>query len=177
MHFIKSDFLSDRSSIQKTFVFEKIYYSLNNIIDMLDISNDLYHFIHNNFLNSKKKWLLLYIIYNIENISSTIIKLIQFTNSKKKKGITFTIMNLWNIKKKLIEINVITAIPLSNTIEEYLLKDFKKSNKNRKFYLEKKVNNSIIGGIILRLEDKEWDNSFEESIRILRKHLKNHIIQ
>lgn len=84
-------------------------------------------------------------------------------------------MNLWNIKKKLVKINVITAIPLNNTIEEYLLKLVKKSNKNRKFYLEKKVNNSIIGGLILSIEDKEWDNSLEERLRKLRKHFKNKI--
>lgn len=84
-------------------------------------------------------------------------------------------MNLWNIKKKLVKINVITAIPLNSSIEEYLLKLVKKSNKNRKFYLEKKVNNSIIGGLILSIEDKEWDNSLEERLRKLRKHFKNHI--
>lgn len=93
----------------------------------------------------------------------------------EKKGITYIFLNLWNIKKKLVKINVITAIPLNNTIEEYLLKLVKNSNKNRKFYLDKKVNNSIIGGLILSIEDKEWDNSLEERLRKLRKHLKNKI--
>lgn len=175
MHLIKSSINYDRYFIKKTSVFEKIYYEFQNFIDMLDISNDLYHFLNNHLLNSKKKWLFLYIIYHFDNFSSTIIKFIQRTNCKKKKGITYRYMNLWNIKKKLVKINVITAIPLLNIIEDYILKLVKKNNKNRKFFLEKKVNNSIIGGLIIRIEDKEWDNSLEENFRKLLKHLKNHI--
>jgi len=143
---------------------------MQNFIDLLEISNDLYHFIRNNFLNSKKKWLFLYIILHIENVSSAIIRLI----TSKKKGITYALMRLWNkkTKKKWVQLNVISAIPLNNTIEVYLLKFFQKSNKNRKFFFEKKVNNSIIGGLILRINDKEWDSSLEELIRKLRIHLK-----
>lgn len=177
MHFIKSNLRSDRYSIKNTYFLDNLRIEIKNFIDMLDISNDFYHFLHNHFLNSKKKWLFLYIIYHFDIFFYTrvLFKLIKFTNWKKKRGITYIFMNLWNIKKKLVKINVITAIPLNNTIEEYLLKLVKKSNKNRKFFLEKKVNNRIIGGLILRIEDKEWDNSLEESFRILRKHLKNQI--
>lgn len=177
MQFFKSDLKYDRYSIKKTYVLDNLRIEIKNFIDMLDISNDFYHFLHNHSLNSKKKWVFLYILFHIDLYFYTrvLIKLIKLTNWKKKKGITYILLNLWNIKKKLVKINVITAIPLNNTIEEYLLKLVKNSNKNRKFYLEKKVNNSIIGGLILSIEDKEWDNSLEERLRKLRKHLKNHI--
>lgn len=147
---------------------------MQNIIDMIDINNDLYHFLSNSFLNSKKKWLFLYIIYHIENISSNIIRLIQLNTEKKKYSITCALIKLWAKKKKWVKIYVITAIPISNSIELYLLKFFQKSNNN-KFYLKKKVNNRIIGGLILRLKDKEWDNSLEERIRKLKIHFKYHI--
>lgn len=74
-----------------------------------------------------------------------------------------------------MQLNVITAVPLIFSVEEYLLKFLKKSYKKIKFFLEKKVNNSIIGGLIFRLEDKEWDSSLEEKIKKLRIHFKNAI--
>lgn len=74
-----------------------------------------------------------------------------------------------------MQLNVITALPLSFYVEEYLLIFFKKNYNNIKFFIEKKVNNSIIGGLILRFEDKEWDSSLEEKTKKLRIHLKNAI--
>lgn len=173
MQSIKSDLRYAKElfnySIKKTYVLEKIYYEMQHIIDMLDISNDLYHFLRNPFLNSKRKWIFLSLIFKMEDFSSTLIKLIQL------RGIAYAFMSLCNRKKKWVQINVITAVPLSNPIEEYIIKIFQKSNPNRKYFLEKKVNNSIIGGFILRIEDKEWDSSLEENIRKLKIHLKNHI--
>lgn len=178
MNLIKSDIRSDLYSIKKTFVLEKIYYDIQNLIDMLDISNDLYHFLHNPFLKTQKQWLFLYIISHLETITSTIIKFIPFitvTDWKEKKGVPYRFMNLWNRQKQLVKINVITALPFTNTIEEYLLKLGKTSHQNRKFFLEKKVNNCLIGGLILRFEDKEWDNSLEDSYLNLRTHFTNPI--
>lgn len=157
--------------LKRTYVLDNIYYEMQNIIDILDINHCLYHFLRNPFLNFKVKLLFLYITFHLEYFSSKIIRLIPFTTI----GFTYSFMKLWNKKKKWVQINVITAIPLSNSIEEYLLEFFKKSNSNRKFFLEKKVNNSIIGGLRLRIEDKEWDSNLEAKILKLRIHFKNHI--
>lgn len=171
MHLIKSDLRSDKSSIKKTYILENFYYEMQNIIDIFDISNDLYDFIHNHFLNSKKKWLFLYIVFNIENIFSTIINFIRIINNRKK-NITYIYRSYWHTKKKWIQINIITAIPLKYSLEEYLLRFLQKRNDNRKIFIEKKVNKNIVGGLILRIDDKEWDRSLEESFRKLRIHLK-----
>lgn len=86
MQFIKSDLKYDRYSIKKPIVLDNLRIEIKNIIDMLDISNDFYHFLHNHSLNSKKKCVFLYILYHIEIYFYTrvLIKLIQFTNWKKR---------------------------------------------------------------------------------------------
>lgn len=169
MHLIKSNRRYNKFFIKKNYFLEYFFYETQNIIDIFDISNVLYYFINNNYLNSKKKWLFLYIIFNIENIFSTIINFLYKINNKKK-NITYTFSTIFYNKKKWIQIIIITAMPLSNTLEEYLLIFFKKRNDNRKFFIEKKVNKNIIGGLILRIEDKEWNRSLENSIRKLRIH-------
>jgi F-type H+-transporting ATPase subunit delta len=169
MQSIKSDLLSIKEL--KIYVFDNKYSDIQNLLDIININNDLYHFLSNPLLNSKKKYFFLYIIFNFDNFFS---KILQFINFKNKSSITTTFMKLWNTKKKWIQINVITAIPLSYSMEEYILIFFKKY-KNIKFFLEKKVNNNIIGGLILCIEDKELDSSLEETIRKLKIQLKNYI--
>lgn len=170
MQLIKSDLL-DKFFIKKIYVIDNYYYEIHNIIDILDINHCLYHFLRNPFLNYKKKWIFIYTIFHLEYFSLPIIKLVLYT----KTTYTFEFMKLWNIKKKWVHINIITSVPLSYSLEEYLINGLKKSNPTKKFYLKKKVNNSLIGGLRLRIEDKEWDSSLEEKIRKLRRHFKNHI--
>lgn len=171
MQSIKSALLPIKD-LKKSSVFENKYSDIKNFLDLFNISNDLYYFLCNPFLNYKKGFLI-YIIFHLEYFSSIIIK---FTTSKKSCIIyASAFIRLWSKKKRWVQLNVITAVPLSSSVEEYILSFFKKSYKNLKFFLEKKVKNSIIGGLILRFEDKEWDRSLEESIRKLRIHLKNAI--
>lgn len=87
MQFIKSNLISDRYSIKKTYVLDNLRIEIKNFIDMLDISNDFYHFLHNHSLNSKKIVFFIYILYHIDIFFYTrvLIKLIKFTNWKKKR--------------------------------------------------------------------------------------------
>lgn len=99
MHLIKSDVRYYKYSIKKPNLLDNFYYEIQNTIDVLDINNDLYYFLHNHFLNSKKKWLFLYIIFNIENLFSAIINFIQIISNKKKKILPIFLVGFY-IKKK-----------------------------------------------------------------------------
>lgn len=152
---------------------ENKYSYIQNFFDILNIINNLYYFLINPFFNFKIK--ILYIFFYFEKFFSKILYIIQYINYKNKSSITASFMKLWNKKKKWVQIDIITSIPLSNSMEEYLLKFFNKSYNHIKFFMEKKVNNRIIGGLKLSIEDKELDSSLEENIKKLNNTLKIYI--
>ncbi|MBR1750990.1 MAG: F0F1 ATP synthase subunit delta [Ruminococcus sp.] len=77
---------------------------------------------------------------------------------------------LYNDDKGIMEAEVITSQPLSEALEEKLVKKLcDKSGK--KVVINKKVDKSIIGGIIVRFDDRELDSSLKKRLEDLRRSI------
>ena len=81
---------------------------------------------------------------------------------------------LYNDKKGILEVEVVTSEPLGSALEQKL--KAKLENKSGKsVVIKKKVDKSIIGGIIIRYSDSEIDGSLRKRLDDLRKSIDSYI--
>jgi len=77
---------------------------------------------------------------------------------------------LFNKKNNIEKISVITAVPLTDTLREKLIKKLT-GERGKRIILEEKVDKSILGGIIVRTENSQEDASVRGRLEALKKHL------
>ena len=65
---------------------------------------------------------------------------------------------LYNNKLGIEKVTAITAVPMSDSIKEKLISKLEKEH-GKKILLENKIDNSILGGIILRTDNSQTDAS------------------
>jgi F-type H+-transporting ATPase subunit delta len=78
----------------------------------------------------------------------------------------------YNRYKKITEATVFTAIPISEKLKKEI-REMLERKTDSKIELEEKIDESIIGGYIIRYEDKLIDSSIATQIRQLQKILVN----
>ena len=76
----------------------------------------------------------------------------------------------YNKKLGIEKVTAITAVPLSDTLREKLIKKLEKET-GKKIKLELKVDKSILGGIILRTENSQTDASVRARLEDIRTQL------
>lgn len=76
----------------------------------------------------------------------------------------------YNFRKKIVIAEITTAVPLSAELETQLLAKVKELHAGE-IEVRKLVDPEIIGGFILRVEDKQFDSSFRKKLADLKKEL------
>ena len=89
------------------------------------------------------------------------------------------------VSKKYIELyneaqgvklaQVTTAVPLSNELEEKVLAKVKELTGSDKVTLERKIDESIIGGFILRIGDLQYNASISNSLAKIKREFSKSI--
>lgn len=74
-------------------------------------------------------------------------------------------------EKGMIEVTAITAVPLEETLREKLLRTLE-SQTGKTIRLTHEVDPHILGGMIIRMEDKLIDGSVRFQLEQLKRHLK-----
>lgn len=93
------------------------------------------------------------------------------TNKKRESllpAITNSFVSLYKAYNKIEEVTVTTASPLNLELKEEIIKYIKK-NKDINVELTEIVDESIIGGTIIRIGDKQLDASVSREVSELRK--------
>ena len=81
---------------------------------------------------------------------------------------------LYNDSKGIMEVEVVTSEPLSDRLEQKL-KAKLEAQSGKSVLINKSVDKSIIGGIILRYSDSEIDGSLKKRLEDLRKSIDSYI--
>jgi F-type H+-transporting ATPase subunit delta len=72
-----------------------------------------------------------------------------------------------------LEIEIVSARPLSKKIDDFLKIYLKKKSGAQSFDIKEKINKEIIGGFILRYSDKVVDASLKQNLLDFQKQLSN----
>ena len=64
--------------------------------------------------------------------------------------------------------SVSSAVPLSNELRQEIEKLVQKINPGKKVYLEERVDESLIGGYVLKVGDQQIDDSLKTKLKTLQ---------
>lgn len=111
-----------------------------------------------------------------KKISALSNNLIDLLATNKRMSLFQTIANqysiLYNEVKKIVKASVITAIPLDDEMRKQILTKAQALAKNKEINLESNIDESIIGGFILRVGDVQIDASILNKLNNLKRELK-----
>ena len=94
--------------------------------------------------------------------------LIQNNDIVKTEDIVKEFEKIWNIEEGIIEAEVISAKELDNKIIKLLNNYIAELSGAEKVNLKQKINKNILGGVIIKFEDKILDGSLRARLNKLR---------
>ena len=160
--------LSEDDNITK-----EIYNELHNVVDIVKSNKDLDNVLKSPLVAKSEKVELIEALFNnkINNNLKNFLKiLVEKGRISSLKSIELTFKQLLNEKNNVIEGTVISAIPLTNEKIKELEKTLsKKYNKN--VTLENEVDESILGGVLVRLGNSQIDGSVKTRLNNIKDQL------
>ncbi|MCC3869156.1 F0F1 ATP synthase subunit delta [Terrisporobacter mayombei] len=160
--------LSEDENITK-----EIYNELCNVVDTVKNNKDLDNVLKSPLVAKIEKVQLIEALFNnkINNNLKNFLKiLVEKGRISSLKSIELTFKQLLNDKNNIIEGTVISAIPLTDKkVKELEEKLSKKYNKN--VTLENKVDQSILGGVLVRLGNTQIDGSVKTRLDNIKDQL------
>jgi F-type H+-transporting ATPase subunit delta len=111
-----------------------------------------------------------------EHASRLVVELIDLLIEKKRfmflEEIAEAYKDLYEKHMGIVEIRAVTAIPLEETLEAKLREKLERET-SKTIRLKTQVDPSIIGGVILHMEDKVIDGSIRHKLEVLKRHLRD----
>lgn len=160
--------LSEDDNITK-----EIYNELHNVVDIVKSNKDLDNVLKSPLVAKSEKVQLIEALFNnkINNNLKNFLKiLVEKGRISSLKSIELTFKQLLNEKNNVIEGTVISAIPLTGEKVKELEKTLsKKYNKN--VTLENEVDESILGGVLVRLGNTQIDGSVKTRLNNIKDQL------
>lgn len=160
--------LSEDENITK-----EIYSELHNVVDVVKNNKDLNNVLKSPLVAKIEKVQLIEALFNnkINNNLKNFLKiLVEKGRISSLKSIELTFKQLLNDKNNIIEGTVISAIPLTDKkVKELEEKLSKKYNKN--VTLENKVDEDILGGVLVRLGNTQIDGSVKTRLDNIKDQL------
>lgn len=152
-------------------VLEEVRKDILLILDVLNNNKDLIVMLKSPVIKTDKKLTIVNGIFK-GKISDLTLAFINIITSKKREkythGICQEFENIYRNQKNILKAVVISAIGLDSTLRKEVLELVKGSEKKEIELLEK-VDKNLIGGFILRIGDKQVDQSILRQVKNLRK--------
>ncbi|MCK5510209.1 ATP synthase F1 subunit delta [Candidatus Parcubacteria bacterium] len=97
--------------------------------------------------------------------------LIQNNDLAKAEAIVKEFEKIWNIEQGIIEAKVVSAKELDNKIIKLLNNYITKLSGAEKVILNQKINKDILGGVVIKFEDKILDGSLRARLSELKSEM------
>jgi F-type H+-transporting ATPase subunit delta len=152
-------------------IFNKISADANLVFNTLQSSKELRAILKSPIIKLNDKKSLLQKIFD-KKISSQLQNFIDFVVEKNREEILTEIfqefLNLVDKKNNLARARITTAIELNEQQKQNMEKKLQ-SNTGRKISADYKINENIIGGFIVNINDVVYDASVKHQLNLLRK--------
>ena len=160
--------LSEEENITK-----EIYSELNDVVDIVKSNKELENVLKSPLISKSEKVELIEKLFSDKinkHLKNFLKILVEKGRINSLKTIETTFKQLLNDKHNIIEGTVISAVPM----EEKQIKDLeeKRSKKyNKNVTLENKVDESILGGVLVRLGNTQIDGSVKTRLDNIKDQL------
>lgn len=160
--------LSEEENITK-----EIYSELNDVVDIVKSNKELENVLKSPLISKSEKVELIEKLFSDKinkHLKNFLKILVEKGRINSLKTIETTFKQLLNDKHNIIEGTVISAVPMEEKqIKELEEKLSKKYNKN--VTLENKVDESILGGVLVRLGNTQIDGSVKTRLDNIKDQL------
>ena len=145
---------------------------MDSIISAHESSEDFKKLINNTLINySDKKEILSIVISKMNEKTNNLIDLLI---ANKRLSILYDIAHgfndIYNQENNIARATVVTATPISDKIKNQVLKKIQ-TLSNKSVEIENIIDETIIGGFILRYENREYNASFSQRLSKLKTKL------
>jgi len=145
---------------------------MDSIISAHESSEDFKNLISNPLINySDKKEILSIVISKMNEKTNNLIDLLI---ANKRLSILYDIAHgfndIYNQENNIARATVVTATPISDKIKNQVLKKIQ-TLSNKSVEIENIIDETIIGGFILRYENREYNASFSQRLNKLKTKL------
>ena len=150
---------------------EKTLEDMKLILAVCSENRDLTLLLKSPVVKSDKKLSILSDVFSksITDLTMTFINII--TSKKREKfleGIAESFISLYRAHKNIETVTLTTACTIDENTKSEILKYIKKNGKSE-VELTEVINEDIIGGLIIRIGDKQLDASVSKNIKELKK--------
>jgi F-type H+-transporting ATPase subunit delta len=109
---------------------------------------------------------------SIENLLKNFVKILAKNNDlSKAKKIEIEFNKIWNKKKGIVDANIISAKKTDKETLEIIENYIKKISGSPNVNMQEEIDKNMIGGIIIKYEDKILDGSLRTSLKTLKEKL------
>ena len=142
------------------------------INEIFNVNKDLINFITNPVVNFDKKKKIIETVFsdNLESFSKSIL---YFIIENKRANLITQIFEEFNVlyrkEKNILQIDLITAKKASESLKSSIIKKF---GKGSDVLLREKIDKSILGGILIKSENKQFDSTVINSINKIKSNFK-----
>lgn len=153
---------------------EKVVQDARMIHGLISDSKELELLLSSPLVKADKKMLVLNKLFEgkVEDLS---LKLIQQTVKQNRENLLSVIfaemIAQYNKANQIAKVDVTTAIPLEDSVREDIKAKLVQAYKLSKVELVEKVDESLLGGMILRIDDKQLDASIRRKLNDIKKEL------
>ena len=150
---------------------EETLNDMKYIVGLCSNNKDLVLMLKSPIIKTDKKISILSEIFS-KNISETTMAFINIITNKKREmhleAIAISFINLYKSHKNIKTVSITTAVPVGDQTKSEIMSYIKKTGGDE-VELTEIVNEDIIGGVIIKMEDKQLDASVTRKIKKLKK--------
>ena len=141
---------------------------------LIEESADLKMLLSSPLIKSDKKHSILSAIFD-GKVNALTLKFIQLLVDHNRESHLDVMMqefiSLYNEKNNIAKVTLATATALNNNSRELILKTIKEKYKFSEILLEATVDSDLLGGLIMRIGDKQLDASIQGQLRKIENEL------
>lgn len=152
---------------------DRVYSDMELLTDTCKIEEFQYMLVIPSLQASQKNQIISEVLgEKVCELSSSLIGLVVKNRRERYlPGIARNFMDLYRKEKGIRTASLVTASPVSKDVEEQIRSLIAKAFGNVEVDLHSSVNQDVIGGFVLRIEDQQYDASVASDLRKLKKQL------
>lgn len=150
---------------------ELVYGNMKSILDTMEGSRELKSVLESPQVKSEDKRAALHAIFSdLSPLSTSLIDiLIDNGRAKLLPEVTQQYMTLYNEENGIVVAHVTTAIELDDSLKEKVVAKVKELTNANQVILHQRIDEEILGGFILRVNDIQYDASIANKLEQVHK--------
>ena len=153
---------------------EALKSDIESILLSIEKSKELEIFLNSPLIKIEKKKEILKSLFSGKINELSLAFMIQITDHKREssmKVICQEFLKQYNVEHNIAKVNLTTATPLNDAQRKNILDFITSSYQFSSVQLEEKVDGDLIGGLILRIDDKQIDGSIKRKLQDIKQEL------